>query len=125
MSQLGARVLLPAVRPGHVLEWAVGMDGLVQGSFGLLEPPGPFLGPTALADVSLMLVPALAVDGRGHRLGKGGGYYDRLLSTLARTVRLVAVVYDDEVLGEVPVEAHDRPVDGVLTESGLRWFEPR
>lgn len=127
LADRGARVLLPVVRPEGRLDWAVaGPEGseLVVGPLGLLEPSGPALGSAAVREAGLVLVPALAVDRAGHRLGRGGGYYDRALATLSRTVLLVAVVFDEELLDEVPVEQHDRPVGGVLTPSGLLMFTP-
>jgi 5-formyltetrahydrofolate cyclo-ligase len=123
LRRRGAEVLLPVVRPGRVLDWASGSADLVAGPLGLREPAGPYLGPDAVRDAGLVLVPALAVDLAGHRLGRGGGYYDRVLATVPRTAVLVAVVFDDEVLDAVPGEAHDVPVDGVLTPSGLRMFD--
>jgi 5-formyltetrahydrofolate cyclo-ligase len=125
LRRRGAEVLLPVVLPGGVLDWATGSAELVSGQLGLREPGGPYLGPHAVREAGLVLVPALAVDLAGHRLGRGGGYYDRVLATLPRTVLLVAVVFDDEVLADVPVEEHDRPVDGVLTPSGLQMFGSR
>jgi 5-formyltetrahydrofolate cyclo-ligase len=68
-----------------------------------------------VATAAVMLVPALAVDRRGRRLGRGGGFYDRTLPLCARGARLVAVVRDDEVLDEVPDEPHDVPMTHVLT----------
>jgi 5-formyltetrahydrofolate cyclo-ligase len=120
--RLGARVLVPAVR-GHALEWSEygGPDELVQSPLGLLEPAGPRSGPEAIADCELIVVPALAVDRHGHRLGRGGGFYDRALP-LAPAARAFAVVYDDEVLDEVPVEAHDARVAGALTPGGMLSF---
>jgi 5-formyltetrahydrofolate cyclo-ligase len=70
----------------------------------------------------VVLVPALAVDRRGRRLGRGGGYYDRTLASLAGPA--YAVVYDDEVVEEVPVEPHDVAVAGALTPSGLVVMTP-
>ena len=122
----GARVLLPVVRPHGTLDWAdtPARDAVRTGPLGLLEPAGPFLGSDAVGDAGLLLVPALAVDRHGHRLGRGGGYYDRLLATVSRTgtARVVAVVFDDEVLDDVPVEPHDIAVDAALTPSGLIEF---
>ena len=114
------RVLLPIV--GDVaLEWAPyeGWDRLAPATFGLLEPTGPRERPDALDSVELLLVPALAVDLRGNRLGWGKGHFDRALAAVAPD-RVVAIVFDDEVLDEVPVEPHDRRVGAVLTPSGLR-----
>jgi 5-formyltetrahydrofolate cyclo-ligase len=125
LRRRGARLLLPVVRPGGVLDWATGSAELVAGPLGLCEPAGPYLGPDAVREAGLVLIPALAVDLAGHRLGRGGGYYDRALATLPRTALLVAVVFDEEVLADVPVEEHDRPVDGVLTPSGVLMFGSR
>lgn len=117
----GVRVLLPVLGPDRSLDWALdqGPHRLRRGRHGLLEPTGPRLGQTALNLADLVLVPALAVDRAGHRLGRGGGYYDQALSLLPSPTRVLAVVYDEEVLDAVPVELHDRPVGGALTPT--RW----
>jgi 5-formyltetrahydrofolate cyclo-ligase len=115
----GLEVLLPVALRGGRLAGAAytGTADLVAGRFGLREPAGPRLGPEAVAEADLLLVPALAVDRAGHRLGRGGGHYDRLLASLAQPA--YAVVFDDEVLDAVPVDAHDRSVTGALTPSGF------
>lgn len=115
----GLRVLLPVALPAGRLQWAAydGSQNLLPGRLDLLEPAGPRLGAGAVAEADLLLVPALAVDAAGRRLGRGGGYYDRLLASVAKPA--YAVVFDDEVLDEVPVTAHDRPVAGALTPSGF------
>jgi 5-formyltetrahydrofolate cyclo-ligase len=118
-TQLGARVLLPVVaQEGSELAWAVDTGRLAPGRFGLLEPVGPRLGPTAIGTADVVVVPALAVSRNGVRLGRGGGYYDRALSHARSDAVVVAVVFDDELLDEVPAEPHDRRVDAVLTPSG-------
>lgn len=117
----GVRVLLPRLLDDLDLDWGVytGADALVDGPRGMREPGGPALGRDAIATADLVLVPALAVDGSGRRLGQGGGSYDRALPRT--TAPVIAIVFDDEVLDEVPAEPHDRPVDGVLTPGrGLR-----
>ena len=119
---LGVRVLLPVVS-GADLDW-VEYDGaatLTRSSLGLLEPAGQQLGPAAVRGCGLALVPALAVDRQGRRLGRGGGYFDRALA-LRPVASVFAVVYDDELLDEVPVEDHDVPVDGAFTPSGVVTF---
>ena len=105
---LGHRVLLPVVVGDAPLDWAehTGPDGLTTGPHRLLEPAGPRLGPDAVADAGVVVVPALAVDRRGVRLGRGGGHYDRTLP-LARRARIVALVRDDELVDALPVETHD------------------
>ncbi len=119
----GVRVLLPVLLADMDLDWApfTGTAGLVEGRLRMLEPAGGALGRDAIATADLVLVPALAVDRVGRRLGQGGGSYDRALPRTSAPV--VAVVFGDEVLDTLPVEAHDRSVDGVLTpDRGLRWL---
>ena len=122
-TQLGARVLLPIIPPtGRDLGWAVDTGRLAAGRFGLFEPVGPRLGPTAIGAADVVVVPALAVDRRGVRLGRGGGYSDRALGHARPDAVLVALVFDDELVDELPREAHDAPVDGVVTPSGISRF---
>jgi 5-formyltetrahydrofolate cyclo-ligase len=120
----GIRVLLPVLRDDMDLEWveyASASQPLVEGLRGVLHPAGPSLGLAGIAQVALVLAPALAVDGQGRRLGQGGGSYDRALARTGAPV--LAVVYDDELVPAVPAEAHDRPVGGTLTPTGgVRFF---
>ncbi|MFF3354985.1 5-formyltetrahydrofolate cyclo-ligase [Streptomyces sp. NPDC002917] len=123
----GAQVLLPVLLPDNDLDWAAyeGGDSLVPAARGLLEPDGPRLGPDAVLDADVVLLPGLAVDGRGMRLGRGGGSYDRVLARLAAAgahPALVVLLYDNEVVAQVPVEPHDHPVDAVVTPAGARRF---
>jgi 5-formyltetrahydrofolate cyclo-ligase len=118
-TQLRARVLLPVVPTGgRELTWAVDTGRLAPGRFGLLEPVGPRLGPTAIGTAEVVVVPAVAVDRAGVRLGRGGGYYDRALRHVRPDARLVALVFDDELVDELPVEPHDQRVTAVVTPSG-------
>jgi 5-formyltetrahydrofolate cyclo-ligase len=118
-TQLGARILLPVVpHAGVQLRWAVDTGRFAPGRFGLLEPVGPRLGPTALGTADVVVVPALAIARDGARLGRGGGYYDRALVHARPDAVLVAVVFDDELVDELPVEAHDQRVTAVVTPSG-------
>jgi 5-formyltetrahydrofolate cyclo-ligase len=119
----GRRVLLPVVVGAAPLDWAIfdGVGSLAPGPFGLREPAGPRLGASAIGTASLVLVPALAVDLAGRRIGKGGGHYDRSLPLVRAGVPLVAVVRDDEVVDELPAEPHDVPMTAALTPIvGLR-----
>jgi 5-formyltetrahydrofolate cyclo-ligase len=118
-TQLGARVLLPVVpAEGHELGWAVDSGRLAPGRFGLLEPVGPRLGPSAIGAAEVVVVPAVAVARSGVRLGRGGGYYDRALRHVRADARLVSLVFDDELVDDLPCEAHDRRVTAVVTPSG-------
>lgn len=121
LSRLCPTVLLPVVHIGpdgeHLpLQWGRYVPGrLTRGRFGANEPAGPWLPASAVATAEVMLIPALAVDRRGVRLGRGGGFYDRSLSLCAPGIRLVAVVRDSEVLDEVPGEPHDVHMTHALT----------
>ncbi|WP_336921831.1 5-formyltetrahydrofolate cyclo-ligase [Aquipuribacter sp. SD81] len=119
----GHRVLLPVVRDDLDLDWVLD-DGATRSA---RTPPGRRLGRDALAGCALVVVPALAVDRSGTRLGQGGGSYDRALARLPDGVPVVALVHDDEVLppGALPREPHDRPVGHALTPSGLVGLSDR
>ena len=108
----GSYVVLPVLRPDGDLDWASyeGPDSLAPGPRGLLEPTEPVRGPATVARADVVLVPALAVDARGYRLGRGGGSYDRALARVSGQVPTIALLYDDELLPAVPTEAHDQRV---------------
>jgi len=108
----GTYVILPLLRPGGDLDWASyeGPDSLAPGPRGLLEPSEPPRGVDAVARAALILVPALAVDPSGNRLGRGGGSYDRALARVGPRVPVIALLNDGELIDHVPAEPHDRPV---------------
>ncbi|SFK84962.1 5-formyltetrahydrofolate cyclo-ligase [Geodermatophilus ruber] len=119
LAGLGARVLLPVVPgTGRELAWAVDSGRLAPGRFGLLEPVGPRLEPAALGAADVVVVPAVAIARDGVRLGRGGGYYDRALRNARPGAVLVAVVFDEELVDELPAEPHDHRVTAVVTPSG-------
>ena len=115
------RVLLPIARTTAddaplALEWGEYRPGhLVAARFGLLEPAAPWLPAETLAEAAAVLVPALAVDRGGVRLGRGGGFYDRALVHRDPRARLIAVVRDEELLDALPQEPHDVPMTHALT----------
>ena len=113
----GSYVLLPLLRPDGDLDWASyeGPDSLVPGPRGLLEPGEPPRGPGAVARADAVLVPALAVDRAGNRLGRGGGSYDRALARVGPVVPLLALIYDAEFLDHVPAEPHDVKVRAAVS----------
>ena len=117
----GKRVILPVLLPDGDLDWAAydGPDGLVPASRGLLEPAGSRLGPDAVATADAVLVPGLAVDTAGVRLGRGGGSYDRALGRVPVGTFTCVLLYDGEVGVPVPVEPHDRPVGWAATPTGV------
>ncbi|MCX0244384.1 5-formyltetrahydrofolate cyclo-ligase [Streptomyces drozdowiczii] len=123
----GVRVLLPVLLADNDLDWAryEGAEGLAKAGRGLLEPTGERLGPDAVLEADAVLLPGLAVDARGMRLGRGGGSYDRVLARLTAagaTPALVVLLYAHEVTAQVPAEPHDFPVDAVVTPEGPRRF---
>ena len=109
-------VLLPVLLPDGDLDWATGPVGAATAR-GLTEPTGPALGPQSIGECDVVLVPALAVDDLGNRLGRGGGSYDRAL--VRATGLTIAVLYDGERVATLPAEPHDIPVQAVVTPSGL------
>ena len=126
------RVLLPVARTSDddvplALRWGEYRPGdLVTARWGLLEPPQPWLPQSVLAEAELVLLPALAVDRRGVRLGRGNGFYDRSLAARDPKARLVAIVRDTELVDELPVEPHDVPMTHALTpERGLTALPAR
>ncbi|MFJ9962674.1 5-formyltetrahydrofolate cyclo-ligase [Streptomyces avermitilis] len=131
LHERGVRVLLPVLLADNDLDWGAytGQGSLARvrhgGKMALLEPAGTRLGPSAVLGADAVLLPGLAVDARGMRLGRGGGSYDRVLARLERAgvdPALVVLLYDTEVVDRVPEEPHDRPVHAAVTPSGVRRF---
>ncbi|NJP99813.1 5-formyltetrahydrofolate cyclo-ligase [Streptomyces zingiberis] len=127
----GVRVLLPVLRDDDDLDWGpyTGPERLVAagrpGRLMLREPADEPLGRRAVLAADALLLPGLAVDGRGLRLGRGGGSYDRVLERLAEAgahPALIVLLYDGEVVDAVPAEPHDRPVRAAVTPSGVHRF---
>lgn len=111
----GRELLLPVRLPDNSLEfriWDGDSSNLVRN--GKLEEPS---GERYLGPIDLMIVPALAVDKKGDRLGRGGGSYDRALASFSGVS--IALVYEDELLAELPTEVHDVPVKLILTPERL------
>jgi 5-formyltetrahydrofolate cyclo-ligase len=108
----GTYVLLPLLLSDDDLDWASyeGPGSLAPGPRGLLQPTEPPRGPAAVTSADLVIVPALAVDRSGLRLGRGGGSYDRALSRVGSAVPTVALIYDGELLDEVPAGPRDQRV---------------
>lgn len=129
----GVEIWVPISHADRSMSWVQwGPDvPMEQSSLGpIQEPVGERFGPEAVADADVIVVPALAVDSAGYRLGKGGGYYDRFLAALPdlteRLPYLVTPVFDYEFVdadaGAFPVDEHDLPVQAVVTaETGLLW----
>jgi 5-formyltetrahydrofolate cyclo-ligase len=113
----GIRVLLPVMREDGLLDWTVASPGgeEIQSALGVPEAVGELLGPIAVNDVDLMIVPAASVDRGGMRMGWGRGFFDKTLGSMARRPPVYAVIYDSELVDSVPQDVHDQPVTGVVT----------
>lgn len=111
----GKTVLLPKVTGADTMELRryTGRADLQEGAYHILEPVGePF---TDLSAIDLILVPGLAFDAAGHRLGRGRGYYDRFLHSKNRPYYVkIGVCFDFQKVDEVPVDAHDIAMDKVV-----------
>ncbi|HJW08521.1 MAG TPA: 5-formyltetrahydrofolate cyclo-ligase [Holophagaceae bacterium] len=99
------------------LAW--GSEPLEPGLWGLMEPT---FAQHFLPPVDLLLVPGLAFDPQGYRLGYGGGYYDALLGRLREELPTLGVGFSLQQVPALPLDPQDLPVDGLLTERGLEWF---
>ncbi|MHB1016676.1 MAG: 5-formyltetrahydrofolate cyclo-ligase [Coriobacteriia bacterium] len=118
LRERGTRIAYPRVAGPHelTLHWVDEAVPLVTGSFGLREPPEG--APEApLGALSALIVPGIAFDPEGDRLGYGGGYYDALLADADGAPLTIGVAYDEQVFAEVPHHTHDRPMDIVVTQS--------
>ncbi|WP_106537011.1 5-formyltetrahydrofolate cyclo-ligase [Haloactinopolyspora alba] len=125
LSDTGVEVLLPQLQPDGDLDWAPyeGPQALVTAARGLLEPAGSPLGVNAADDADALLVPGLAADRSGGRLGRGGGSYDRVLARQGGRRFTCVLLHDGEVMDiPVPREPHDVPVTAAATPSGLHRF---
>lgn len=124
LHEQGHRILVPVVRPGRKLAW-VHWDPTVEhplSPMGIPEPEGEEQDTQAFIDADLRLIPALAFDAGGHRLGQGGGYYDRiipLLSDQQLTGRSIGIVFSDEIYEAIPYDRWDAILPVILTERGI------
>ncbi|MBE7733232.1 5-formyltetrahydrofolate cyclo-ligase [Devosia faecipullorum] len=120
----GQKVVLPVVegegKPLDLRVWEADQP-LYEAGFGTLAPSD--LAPRAEPD--LVLMPLLGFDAAGTRLGYGGGYYDRTLASIGKKPLLVGLAFACQELPHIPREPHDVPLDAVITEQGVRFFEAR
>ncbi len=120
----GHRILVPVVRPGRKLAW-VHWDPTIEhplSPMGIPEPEGEEQDERAFVDANLRLIPALAFDAGGHRLGQGGGYYDRiipLLSAQQLEEQSIGIVFSDEIYETIPYDQWDAILPILLTEQGI------
>jgi 5-formyltetrahydrofolate cyclo-ligase len=118
----GVTVLLPVLQPDRTLCWGRHEPGNEEASrLGILEPHSWQGGVRLLDTAAVVVCPGMAGDLSGHRLGRGGGSYDRALSAVSRTVLRCLLLYDEEVLDAVPIAAHDELVDVLVTPTRTLW----
>ncbi|MPV38633.1 5-formyltetrahydrofolate cyclo-ligase [Georgenia subflava] len=125
LRERGTAVLLPVLGPGLHREWAEyrSADDLqVRAPGRPPEPSGDVLPAEAVADVDVVIAPALAIDAAGTRLGQGGGWYDRMLKLTRPGTPVFGMIFEEELIADVllPVDEHDVPVPAVITPE--RWF---
>lgn len=114
----GQRVVLPRVEGRDIVAVAYRSGDRVRPtSFGAMEPAGAKK--LAPEEIDVVIVPGLAFDRSGHRVGYGRGFYDRFLSTLRPDALTVGICFSAQLVDEVPHGRSDRPVDVVMTEHGL------
>lgn len=120
----GISVLVPAAREDGLMDWVLYETGdeLIKDHLGIDIPENTTYGPIVLAQVDLIFVPAASVATDGMRLGWGRGYYDRALGALQKEAPTYAVLYDHEVVDDVPREIHDQPVMGAVTPERIMTF---
>ncbi len=110
------RFFLPVVKGDELeLRLYAGEESLCQGSFGIREPAEGI--PANEKEIELAIIPGVAFDRKGNRLGRGKGYYDRTLDRLEKAYR-IGICFDFQILDEIPSEKNDRPMDEVWTEKG-------
>jgi 5-formyltetrahydrofolate cyclo-ligase len=102
--------------PSQIIDWE---SDLVPGYYNIPEPRAGALRPFAPEQIDLLIVPGVAFDLNGNRLGYGGGYYDRFFSLLKPETPLIAIVFDLQIVPEVPVDEWDRRVDCIITEKRI------
>jgi len=114
-------VLIPVCLPARklLLSRFESFDEVVKGAFDILEPRPDFMRPVPAARADLAVLPGLAFNRKGQRLGYGGGYFDNLLPTLKPGCRKIALAYDFQLVRELPTAEHDAAVDIIITESGI------
>jgi 5-formyltetrahydrofolate cyclo-ligase len=120
----GKTVLAPKVywKDHHMTPIAIHSldEGLAEGAYGVREPIGGR--PFDPEQIDMVIVPAVAYDRRGNRLGKGGGFYDRFLAAGALRARACGLAFDEQLLDALPVGPHDEPVGMVVTDTDVLRF---
>ncbi|HWR92013.1 MAG TPA: 5-formyltetrahydrofolate cyclo-ligase [Desulfobacterales bacterium] len=116
-------VVLPAFDPERLKVAILKVDhpdkDLVPGPRGVLEPNPARCKPVPLQKIDIAIIPGLAFDEKGARIGSGHGYYDRFIPELPATTRKVALAFEEQIIPQVPTESHDKHVDIIITDKRI------
>lgn len=113
------KIVVPVCQPQDrslLLSQLLAFNELAPGTWGIPEPKAEFLRPVPVQQIDLLIIPGVAFDSQGYRLGYGGGYFDRFLPTIRPDCTKVGLAYDFQLLDELPREPHDTAVDVIVTE---------
>lgn len=91
--------------------------------YGIREPNPNLHSEIDIADIEIVLTPGVAFDKNGYRLGYGGGFYDRFFATIDSLIPKIGIAYSLQLVDSIPVESHDKALDGIVTEKGLTQFK--
>ena len=97
---------------------------LEPGTFGILEPKPEFLRPVPLEEAQVVLVPGIAWNLQGYRIGYGGGYYDRTINSIRSHVLTIGLAYEFQIINEIPTTRYDRAVHKIVTERRVINTQP-
>lgn len=114
VKKLGRNVWLPRIN-GNDLLWIKNPDNFAKGPYGIDEPVGDGVLAKEIKNLGVVILPALAVDVNGTRLGKGKGFYDRVLAQISEDVKRIVLLFDLEFILEIPKESHDMGVHTIAT----------
>lgn len=104
-------ILLPVVT-GDTLELRIYDGDMKQGAFGIMEPTGQKF--STFGQIDVAVIPGMAFDQKGNRMGRGKGYYDKLLPALPHAIK-IGICFPFQLVEEVPVEEYDVPMDKVIS----------
>ena len=116
-------VVLPAFDPERFKMTLMKVDSaeqeLAPGPRGILEPDASKCKVVPMDRIDIAIIPGLAFDEKGGRIGSGTGYYDRLIPRLAITTRKVALTFEEQIVPQIPMESHDKHVDIIITDKRI------
>jgi 5-formyltetrahydrofolate cyclo-ligase len=113
---VGKKIALPRVEEDNIIFYELSsIKSLIRGRFGIMEPP-PY---GQMSDIDILVVPGIAFDKKGNRLGYGKGYYDRLLS--GKRTFSIGLAYSFQLLENLPYDRYDKRLDAIASEDGLHY----